>query len=288
MYIFSSNKEYLVIIIDVFYVNMYDIRMKETTKSARLLNLRKSEEGVLLILKQMPLSVADITRLARLPRMTVFQTLKSLKKRNLAKTVLVGKRYHWMRIETSQTGSLLQMTFDALISSGELSERKLFIETYEGAEKLFVTLRNLFEVHPGERLVGFQSTHSAKECMEALGMERVIALNTIIREKGIIVEAVLGKNFVEFGKQYGSEWEESYVGRAAAITIVPEEYLKLEVDVFVFRRSLLVIHWKEKHMLEVIHPDIVNTFRKLTESFALLGRKIDINALIKEKSHGTS
>jgi hypothetical protein len=258
--------------------------MKETTKSAHLLNLKKPEEAVLCILEQKPLSVAEIARLAALPRMTAFQALQSLKKRRLAERMLVGKRHFWVRIETNQASNLLQMTFDALINPSDNSERKLFIKTYEGAESLFSVLKNLFEAHVGERLVGFQSTDSAKECVGALGMERIIAINELIKEKGIIVEAILGKSFVELGQQYGPEWEESYVGRAAAVTIVPEEYMNLGVDIYVFRSSLLIIHWQEKNMLEIIHPEIVDTFRRLTHSFALLGRKVDINALVREKS----
>ena len=254
--------------------------MKDETKSAYLLELKKPEEAVLRALACEPMSVAEIARRSELPRMTAFSALQSLKRRRLAERPLVGKRHFWARAETDRVSGLLQMTFDALINPGNHGEQKLFIKTYSGSEELFSVLRDLLEAHAGERLYGFQSTKSAKECIETLGTERVVAINNLIKEKGIIVEAVLGKSFAEIGKEYGPEWRESYVGRAAAVTLVPEEFLDLGVDIFVFNHSLLIFHWKESTLVQIMHPEVVRTFRKLTQAFALLGRKVDINALV--------
>jgi len=256
--------------------------MKDTTKSANLLDLKESEETVFRVLTRESMSVADIAREVTLPRMTAFQALRSLQRRKLVERTLVGKRYFWRRIGVNQASDLLQMTFDALINPGSHGERKLFIKTYSGSADLFSVLKDLLEAYAGERLYGFQSTKSAKECIDTLGTDRVVAINNLIKEKGIIVEAVLGKSFAEMGKEYGSEWQESYVGRAAAITVVPEDFLDLGVDIFVFNHSLLIFHWKEEVLVQIMHPEVVSTFRKLTQAFALLGRKVDINALVSE------
>ncbi len=258
--------------------------MKDRTKSVNLLALSRSEETVFAVLTREAQSVAAITRKTALPRMTAFQALQSLRRRKLIERIPSGKRHFWARIETNQASNLLQMTFDALINPKSHNEKKLFIKTYEGAEELFSVLKDFFEAHAGERLVGFQSTDSAKDCVQAIGMERVIRINNLIKDNNIIIEAVLGKRFTKLGEEYGQEWKESYVGRAAAITIVPEEYLNLGVDIYVFHNSLLVIHWKERSMIEIIHPEIVNTFRKLIQSFARLGRKVDINALVSRNA----
>lgn len=262
--------------------------MKDATKSAYLLELKNPEKDVLRVLTREQMSVAEIARKSALPRMTAFTALRSLKRRGLAERSLQGKRHLWTRIEANQASNLLQTTFDALINPGDSKERKLFIKTYAGADQLFSVLKDNFTAHAGERLYGFQSTRSAKECIEALGMDRVIAINSLIKENSIIIEAVLGKNFSEIGKEYGSEWRESYVGRAAAITVVPEEFLDLGVDIFVFSRSLLIFHWKEKTLVQIMHPEVVQTFRKLTQAFARLGRKVDINALVTKELTATT
>jgi hypothetical protein len=256
--------------------------MKDETKSAHLLELKKPEVAILRVLSREPMSVAEIARRSNLPRMTAFVALGSLKHRGLVERTLKGKRHFWMRVEANQASGLLQTAFDAIINPGGHGERKLFIKTHDGADELFSVLRDFFEAHAGERLYGFQSTKSAKECIDTLGMDRVVAINELIKEKGIIVEAVLGKSFAKTGREYGPEWQESYVGRAAAITVVLEEFLDLDVDIFVFSRSLLIFHWKEETAVEIMHPEVVATFRKLVRAFSMLGRKVDINALVAE------
>jgi len=256
--------------------------MEEKTKAKNFLKLKITEETVFLALSAVPQSVAKIAKKAKLPRMTVFESLRSLKHRGIAKRIQVGKRHFWLKINSTQITNLLQLAFDSILEPNKKQNKKLFVRISENAEDIFESLKKAIIKNSEKRLIGIQSTASARLNIKTLGVKKTAELNNLIKQQGVIVEGILGGDFTELKKEFGKIWSESYAGRSAAITFLPTNLLNLSEDVYIFPESLFVINWGEKRALEIIHPEIVSTFQEIARALSLLGRKVDINELIRK------
>lgn len=237
-----------------------------------VLKLSVAEKKLLSVLSAIESkSPADLTREALLPRTTVMRTLKSLQGRGFAISSKNKNRTVWQLITSEVLG---------ISMSGKSS--KEFIPL-RGVSVLTQTLYSLLESLPRNgRFTGVQPTASAAESIRKMGVEGVIKINELIKNKHIIVQGVLEEDFLpRLYALYGASWLKSFRGRLAHTVVIPKQYLKYRADVYVIGEQAMLVNWHDETGVLIKNRDVVGLLKSMFSFLHDFGNRIDNDEIAK-------
>lgn len=224
-------------------------------------------------------SCATLTLTTHMPRTTVVRALNSLLARGFVDSIKLGARQVWLRSGTLEE-KLITATNALGISIRTVHDPGFAI--LSGTKSIIDALWDGLRSLPRNgRFMGIQPTHSADISLQKMGVAAVVAINNFIKKRGIISEGVLSENYIAtLTKLHGQPWLESFSGRLAHTTFVPEAFLTYRSEVLLFStKTILVVNWAQETAVLITNKDTVQLFVAMFRFMHEAGRRIDNNEL---------
>jgi DNA-binding transcriptional ArsR family regulator len=264
---------------------------KETTD---LLGLTKNEINILGLLKKgaNSMAVSDISRVTKMPRMTVYLGLESLKKRGLTDYKRKGKRRFWYMVDTKTFTSNVIHALTALTGGSEIgiTTNNSGFTIYRGIDSLYKSWESLKDLPPHTRVYGIQPTASIKLSVKKLDWKRLKPLQETILGKPIIIDGVIPEDYYPvYAKLFAHDKDlqkrslESFIGRGTDMTFIDERYFKdSETELLILPNVAYLTDWRNEVAIEIKDAVMLAFLRQLYELAKGYGRKVDQNAYIKD------
>ncbi len=260
----------------------------------RLLDLSAVER---LTLEALPfdssLRVADIVRLADLPRTSVVEALKRLHSRGLARSVPVGKHNRFKRSRTEHLPRLLSETSADLgltdvvtmlrKSTHTLPTHVGDIAVVAGYEEVFKIIQMTFERNHKGRMIGIQ-VPEVLDYVPAEFQDSIVALNEKVKSEQIIIEAILPERTKRRYEKVAATDEmlaKSIRGRMTDAVLVEDTLLPPSLaDIFVGEHEVLFVDWKNASVIYCTNPAIISLSRVLCASLKAQGVRFDTHSVL--------
>ncbi|MBI4433178.1 hypothetical protein HY632_00240 [Candidatus Uhrbacteria bacterium] len=252
----------------------------------------RKEIAILLALYQRGRMItAEVARTANMPRSTAAFVLRQLSAREAVLRTRIAKHDEW---EAAEPDQLYQQQRSRLLALKEVlpeiracqqpmpKEGNLdIVSYYRGVRGMQRAYDALLELRRGERILFFEGGGSTLTKLRMFHDQYLMSWQRTLRRRGIILEIAVSEKIVDIIRAAPTDLLRATFGRAIIATTIPEDAMHADSDVFVFRKTVMIIT-PEKRLAIVIHDSsIARTFQKLL-SFALgTGRKIDLNAFTR-------
>ncbi len=267
--------------------------MKLNLKTIELLQLSRKEVSILENLDENGnYTVADISRISRLPRMTLYPLLQILRKRGLLDYKRQGKRRYWFSTSPEALGQTLTKLGYDISQNKKLSvsvEDHTGFTLINGKEELFNVWRELAEDNPGERIRAIQPTKSLLSALQNYKPGEFVPINNAIKENKIVVESLIREDtfpsYIATHKnnpKVQKEILESFIGRSADAVFTSNKYLNNDSDLMITKDSALLINWQNQVGVKIENKDMVMFLYELFELARGYGKKVDQNEYLRE------
>jgi DNA-binding transcriptional ArsR family regulator len=256
-----------------------------------LLNISKHEASVLRVLDQEePLSVSRIAAQSKVPRMSVYLALASLKGRGLIYFKRKGKRRFWFRHSDKEIASLLGRIAEKIHSHTgrvEVAHGDTGFALLKGLPDLFAIFERIAKGHKAQRLIGIQPTASLRNVLKRFSWDKLQPIQESIRKNKIIIEGLLREDYYPtlatllrdpVAKKKALE---SFIGRSTDMAFVSNEYLNSEAELMMFGDIAFLVNWKDEVALEIKNKDMLDFLKELFDLARGYGRKVNQERHIK-------
>ena len=237
--------------------------MKTFSKKEILkLKLTDSEVCVLKSLKTEAKTLASIEKESKIPHSTVFDSIKSLEKRGLINSLLIGRKKNWSivseNLEISKSGTNLD------------------VEIYEGRENIIKKIYNLFEKNKGKRVLVYHGPETFSEWYKILEEKEIISFNLLLSKMQIIVERfVPEKSFMKYIKNVSPEYRKSMINRAQITYLLPDIFFTSKSEIILFEEEAIVYEADTVQIVLFKNKETIKMYRNIFEIFKTVGEKID-------------
>lgn len=264
------------------------------------LALTSNETKLYEFLKKQPGSdVADMSRGTHIPRMSVYLSLTSLKKRGLIDYSRKGKRRYWQTVDDK---TFVARVIDIARSLTDTHEIRVDIKDtgfaiLHGIEALHKVWKNLEDLPRNTRVQAIQPTASIKHALEKLDwQEKIKPLQENILKKSIIIDGVLPEDYYTYMMKYyekdpklQKQMLESFIGRSTDMTFVSEKYFKnAESELIILPDVAYLVDWKNEVAVEIRNSIMLTFLRELYELAKGYGKKVNQNIYLKELQQKTA
>jgi hypothetical protein len=223
--------------------------------------------------------------------MTLYPVLNILKKRGLIDFVREGRRRYWS-IESAESiatnlSNLASVTHKGTVQVAK--ENSGFI-VHRDIKAVYSVFEKVARLKPGERVYGIQPTFSMLNVMKNLQWQKDLTpIQDAIREKGIIIEAVLQEDYYTSMYQYLAKKDpknalnslKSFIGRATDMVYVDKKYLHASSELMMFRNVAYLVNWKDGVSIEIHDKDMLDFLFRLYEVARGYGQKVDQNQYLR-------
>lgn len=259
----------------------------ETQEMLRLLGLSKKEQKVLALLQDGRNTPVKITKDADISRTAVYAILANLKKRGLVEVHTQTGRKNWSLASERDIEKVLYAAKRVLLNIPEgreevagLSDATVVI--HRGKEAVRAVINNLFAENSNERLYGFQGDVAAINWNEVFSVVETNRINRLIKQKGIIVNAVLPDGWFERQtRELGVEWAKDFEGRTTRTTTISDEYFKHGGQLFLFKNSIYLISLGEELIIEIRNSEIQKMLMAFFQFIEDNSHALDVNGLLR-------
>ncbi len=252
---------------------------------------QKETETLLALYSLKKTTVAELARNSGVPRTTIYTALSKLQEKQMVMRVKVGKRELWeavtpqrlLAIKREQVNKLhdLVPSLEQLVALPEVAEKSTVIQ-YKGMRGLQHVYDMILELTKGERVLGFEGGRSSEKKTHQLPLEYSRAWQAEVKRKGIILEVAVSEKLLDLIKMSETEMREAALGRLTITYILPDEIMNFDSDILVFRHHVAII--TPKNLSAVVITDYTTSiaFKQLIETACMMGKKVDLNAFIKQ------
>lgn len=263
-------------------------------KIISLLGLTRREVRVFSYLRENPSSqISSIASDTKIPRMTIYLTLESLKKRTLVDYSRKGKRRFWYSVEFSKLGSEIMGSVYSLTESKEIRVdiANSGFAIHQGIKGMYKVWQELNKLSPNSRVLGIQPTNTMKYALNTLNwQEKIAPLQENIIKKPIIIDGVLAEDYYKFlmahysnNKDLQKKVMESFLGRSTSITFIDSQYFKdAESELLILSDVAFLSDWKNLISIEIRNPAMLHFLKELYELAKGYGKKINQEEYIKK------
>ena len=258
------------------------------------LQLSKREVKVFEFIKNNPQSqVADVTRGTKMPRMTVYLTLTSLKDRGLSDYTRKGKRRFWTTENESKLVASIMSSAYSLTDSKEIriNTANSGFAIHQGLKGMYKVWEELGKLSPNSRAYGIQPTGAMRYALKRLDwQEKIGPLQENILKKSIIIDGVLPEDYYPFfvehysyDKKLQKKMLESFLGRATDMTFVSTDYFRdAESELIILPNVAFLSDWKNEVSVEIRNPAMLHFLKELYDLAKGYGRKVNQEEYIKK------
>jgi predicted transcriptional regulator len=245
-------------------------------KSIKLLALSKNEVKMLKALEERERqSVASLSHIAKIPRMTTYLTLASLKSRGLIKYSQTGKRKFRQIADKEKMSAIFRKTDFSVI---------------KGLENLWNIWERAANSPKYGRIYGIQPTASLKEILSKIDWEEKISpVNSGITKNKLIVEGLIREDYIlNYLKPFEGNKEKQHQillglqNRSSDMIYVSNDYFNKPVDFLMFENHGYIINWKSEVAIEIKNKDTLDFLKELFDLARGYGKKVGQGAYIRE------
>lgn len=267
---------------------MIDTRIKD------LLALTPIENKVLFAIEKTPLNMSGLAVSTKIPRTTLYTAIDSLKKRGLISTRKIGKA---VVISPTPKETIRDMLAEASSVYDADGNTKIIKKHDDGKRSGFTVVsgkKAMLKVWEGlaqrdtKRFYAIQPTRSMVHTIERFKPGEFIPINNAIKKNRIIVDAILKEDsfptYMEMHKREPNiqrDIVKSFIGRMAETTLIRNEYLNNNAEIYITSRSAFLMNWEQEIGIKIENKDMIDL---LTEMFQLAkshGKKIDLNEYMR-------
>ncbi len=246
---------------------------KDFIQTARLKN---SEVRILKHLGDIPLSVAEVTTLSKLPRSTVAYHLPLLKDRGLVEKKKVGKRYVWTGVKKFSVGKFIET------SAGGIT-------VYRGAEEMKMLWYKIAEFPKHSRIYVIQPPKSLAHGLKCVPKSDAIKISELIKER-FIVDGIVQPDLMNVLLSSYSEISQAKK-LAEAFSQRMEDYAKVENDFFdeeaevnLINNHVAFFNWKSEVAIDIHDEFIYKFLLSIYEKVKAYGTKYHTGKRLEELS----
>lgn len=266
------------------------INIKDTLRE---LGLTKKESDILLSLYSLKkATVAALARNSELPRTTIYAALAKLLDKQMVVRAQIGKREVWeaiapkrlLTVKQEQVAQLKSIIpeLEQLATLPEVVEKSTVVQ-YKGARGLQRVYDMILELGKGERVFGFEGGRSSEKKMDILPVEYSRAWQSSVKRKGIILEIAVSDKLLDIITKAAPEMLEAAHGRASITYVLPDEAMNFDSDILVFGHHVAIVTPKSLSAMVITDYLTSLAFRQLIRTACMMGKKVDLNALIGSK-----
>jgi DNA-binding Lrp family transcriptional regulator len=231
-------------------------------KDFRIIDLLNSKETT----KILPLAEE-----LSLPRTSVSFRLKEMQKRELVKQTKVMNHQEWTL--TSHTKELLL----------DWSQKDKFkANRYLTPENVLQTIKHIINDKSRERLYFIEPYQQTRSFAFGIKTKDKIDIATLFRQKKLISEGVTSEKNFELLETYDTSVLISMEGRMTIVHVVPDEYLKFEEAIFVYKNTVYSIDFDRQSVIEIVSPPLARSMKSVILALRDSGKKIDLNQYIRD------
>jgi hypothetical protein len=263
----------------------------------KLLGLDRMENKVLGVLQRGSFHVSRLAEGTKIGRTSLYPILGRLKQRGLVSYSYSGKRKHWHMISIPKLQEALFSLAENHRVNQKVGEKEVGViasqesayKIYRGRKKLIQIYDDLSRLPRSTRVYGIQPNASVGSALKNLLSRELVGINERIKERQIIVDAVLQEDFVDYYasalKKLGKSPEtilKSYGERAAVTTYVPKEYLNFNSEIIFYENILAILNWKQLTAIVIKDSQMTGIMGELFRLIKLTGRRVDQNPKVRE------
>ncbi len=264
----------------------------------RLLGFTDAEvRAFVALLKTDPAGVSEIARTAKMPRTTVDAALRRLSARGLVRKLPhsyksmwkvkkiekikddASKTVHFLERENKKEATEKTMPEEAV---GGIDAEEIGIEVFKGIPQIKKVYSEILKLGRADRVYFIQGNQSAKTVFEKIEKEYFYGFHKRLKQRGIIMEGIAGEAILDIFKHMDFSLLRSHFGRLLIGKVVPNEYMDFNLDIFVMRDKTFFVSISREIAIIVRFQPIIEMLFKVCEAFSALGRKIDLNAYLRE------
>lgn len=255
--------------------------------------LTPQEEQILDELAGERISAAELTRRLSLPRATVDYTLRKLKQRGFVKTITNGKRNLWTRESHEVCHSALTKALGSLFTTSKASSRASIpgvTKQLQGVDELWAVYEQVASpaCNPSKQVQAIQSNISSRAVADRLTQSnRINELQNNVNHRMVTnkikVDNVVAENYYSSHvARLGRSFLQGFEGRISATSMMPEEFLQEETELWIFNNKVYLLNWIDEYGLLIDNPAVTSMFSNMFTFMHASGKKIDQNAHIKK------
>jgi predicted transcriptional regulator len=230
------------------------------------------------------------------PRTTIDFTVKRLVEKGLVIPIAYGRRFRYLALTEAELIHKLEHTVSVVRQT--IKERKgaqvkiskaSQFTIYVGLNEILPAHARIVSMNPKERVFAIQPNKSWMNLHKKLSPTQLISFNNTIRENKIIIEAIIQENAYKLYKIFFKKdpdmlkgIAESFTGRMADYTLIPEQFLDHHAELWLFKTTVLFINWEEEVAIEIQNPDIMHFVKDMFEIIKGVGSKVDHNRVMRE------
>jgi predicted transcriptional regulator len=257
-----------------------------------LLNLSSHESRILAVLHESePYSVSEVAKSSKVPRMSTYLALASLKGRGLIYSKIKGKRRFWLRHSEKEIAGTLNSLARNIHNEPERVEVKhsdlTGFTVLKGLPSLFTIFERISSGHKGSRLMGIQPTASLINVFKGVKPEKLQPIQEGIKHNKIIVEGLLREDYYPTLMSLLDTPDEkirvleAFLGRSTDMVFVSNEYLNSATELMMFQDVAFLVNWKDEVALEIQNKDMLEFMKELFALARGYGKKVHQEEYIK-------
>jgi sugar-specific transcriptional regulator TrmB len=268
--------------------------MKINIESAKILGIDTYEQIILNTLDEKNILLADISKLVKIPRTSLYYTLPRLLERGFIEKRKIGAKIYWRKKSNQEIRRQIQNSLDKIFDQNSENFTKIIsketsITFHYGAQNVATIFERLAKLPSRYRFSGIQPRASIIQAISKVPTSYIVNLNKKIKEKKLIVEGVVHEGDIEEIKKIMQSDDykallESVGGRSADYAKLPPDYMKnICSEIYLFDDQIALINWKEEFAIIIHNKDVFNLLLEMFKSTKYMLAKYDQNEKIARK-----
>lgn len=259
--------------------------MNMTKDMAKLLGLSIADTKIINNLNE-GMTVSEIASAAKIPRTSLYYTLRKLTERGFVYSRMVRKKEMWFK---SSHEDFSKKYIDAIQSMGSPTPSLNSISQahiYTGSSNLMNVFWDITNLAPGSRFYCIQPRRSLVNVLKKTDLEDVIIFNNSVKRKNLIIEGIIHEtgtvDMVKVIDQKNQKaFLESFFGRAADTVKMPENFLSTtEAEFYIYKNKLAIVNWKKEYAVIIDDKDVFELILEMFKSTKYMLEKYDQNEKI--------
>ena len=267
--------------------------MKQVTelKHLQLLNLSSHEAKLFALLQgDTPFSPLELSRKCTIPRASIYVALSSLKKRGLARHIVINRKSKWCRASESELTDVLYETKKKLLGFADGKEELTsvtdgVVTVHRGDTAVKKVVFDMIRHRKHERFLGYTAFSDLLEkgWMKIFTEDEINEFNRIVKKNEIISELVAPANWIEeHYKAMGETWAKDYEGRTSSAVYLDKKYFQHSGQIFAFKDVMYLLALNDKMVIEIRHSDIQKMILAMYSFIKERGEMVDVNQRLRD------
>lgn len=232
--------------------------------------LTSLEEKVFLSTQEDFLSVTQIALCASAPRTSTFKALQKLETLGLvhSKKVRLKNQHTYSRASDDEIIKRLDLVKKKITSKKDDStplhlDKSLFVNVYSGKGSISERLIAMMSQEKGGRIYTLQSSGTGKAWIGRLDEDVLLRIQTLFKERGLIVVGILGASYSDSIKKYKKNLTETLKGRLDDTHIIPDNFLEDKTALYVYKSVTLFVDIEKLHAVEIHNQLFSRVLKKM-------------------------